>query len=261
MNKTARLSSKTLSKYVFLRISIFLLVFIVTNSIQLHSQLYWQNSYSSSNTNMYCMLNSAYDQILVGRVAGFANNGGVLETEDNGTTWNIIGLKSYDIFSLATDNEGILYAGTYANGVSRSLNRGMVWETIGLPGETINAIAVSSNKYIYAGSYTNGVYRSTNNGIKWDNVGLEQNRIYCLAIDTGGTVFAGTMSGLFTLKKNETTWVRMSSINSTVSSITLDLNNNIFIGTETLGVLYTTNSGKDWITINRGLASLNIKAC
>lgn len=66
-----------------------------------------------------------------------------------------------DIRCIEIDSEGILYAGTYGDGVFHSTNNGFAWSNIsaGLPSAQVMALAVRpSDDKVFLGTYNKGIY-------------------------------------------------------------------------------------------------------
>jgi ligand-binding sensor domain-containing protein len=249
----------SLIRIVFLVISLNTFLFS-----HLFSQNYWEKVYTSSGTSsdatISCLANGSGSNLFAGKFVRSGGNPGIILSSDNGATWNIVGLRKFDILSLDYSAKGILYAGTIQNGLYRSTNNGLFWDSLGPSNETISSLLNLQDKEIFVGSYNNGVLKTTNNGISWVNIGLQSSRVNALATDSSGNIFAGTLDGLFILKKNSTTWNKISGINSTINSIVVDSGKNIIVGTEGLGVLLSTNSGNNWNSINNGLTNLFVRA-
>lgn len=87
-------------------------------------------------------------------------------------------------------NANILYAGTFGQGVNKSLDGGLSWQAAnnGLTNWTIQSLAIRPDGMLFAGTYANGVYRSSDGGLNWQAVNspadgvLEQLIIYDIEI-------------------------------------------------------------------------------
>ncbi|MGB4596197.1 MAG: hypothetical protein WBI14_09885, partial [Anaerolineaceae bacterium] len=84
----------------------------------------------------------------------------------------------------------IVYAGSYTNGVYKSIDRGVTWYRMvnGLANLSIQSLAIhpSNSSIIYAGTYDGGLYKSTNAAASWTKVGnsaFGDHIIYDIAID------------------------------------------------------------------------------
>lgn len=119
---------------------------------------------------------------------------GVYKSTDNGVSWIVTSLNSYDIFSLLV-NGGKIFAGTGISGVKCSTDKGISWYQTEITGDNIHALAAIGNTVFAAVGFF-GVYTSTNNGINWS-----QNNLNCTSITSmickNNYLFAGEgMDGL-----------------------------------------------------------------
>lgn len=197
---------------------------------------------------------------------------GVFRSPDNGNTWQDVnsGIPTESIFSLGVAPNGKVFAGTYAFGLYRSNDSGSTWQhlTNGLPDSTsiyrdIRSIAFDSSGNSYVGGY-NGVFLSTNVGDTWtrQSTGLPGGQaVNALAVINHEIVLAGLWNGkLFQSSDSGSHWIQSNpSTNwSYISDISIDGNNNIYVGTGYDGVYRSTNSGGSWHQVNEGLGSLKV---
>ncbi len=136
---------------------------------------------------------------------------GVYRSTDNGFTWVASGLSGKNIFGLAQDSTGNLYAGTDGPGsIYLSMDDGITWSprSSGLPSaQDVVTVSANSSGYVFAGFGRNditpqlgGVYRSTDRGSSWVqlNDGLTNKVVILSAIDSEGFLTVGTEgSGVF----------------------------------------------------------------
>jgi hypothetical protein len=102
---------------------------------------------------------------------------GIFRSSDGGNTWTQLNqYTGIQIFALAVDLEGALYASIETFGLSKSSDRGETWQNIARPDTfTITSIAADSeNKIIYlAGFSSDGfqeVYKGSFDGSNWQLV-------------------------------------------------------------------------------------------
>ena len=150
---------------------------------------------------------------------------GIYKSTDNGSTWSLVLYTTATITTLSVDNKNtqIIYAGTRAQGVFRSMDGGKQWHTLkdGLPPESIRALAIDSihSNIIYVGT-SNGVFKSTDSGLRWNKIGKglpDYNNVNTLAIDPQNT-------------------------------------NILYIGTQFNGVFKSIDGGENWEPVNRGIS-------
>lgn len=111
----------------------------------------------------------------------FAGTGkGIYQTNDGANTWTK--LTQYDgqlVFALIFDENGVLYASTDSEGLSKSADFGQTWEKINSPNLTIMSVAIDTqNKVLYLAGYVpdgfQEVYKSSDNGNSWDLIGTNK---------------------------------------------------------------------------------------
>jgi len=104
--------------------------------------------------------------------AGTASN--VYKSINGGASWSSTGLSGgrTNALIIDPDNNDIIYAGTYSNGVYRSTNGGSTWSQMndGLGSLTINRMGINPGEYLFAGTNGTSMYR-------WSlQVGVEESR-------------------------------------------------------------------------------------
>jgi len=126
---------------------------------------------------------------------------------DDGATWTSHTTLGWveDFASL----DGLLYAGRYPGGVSRSSDGGLTWTALssGMPGAPhINALAVFDGA-VYAAVNTGSVMRWT--GTTWIDAGLGGDFVDEL-LPVGGTLLAGTAFNHVFLSTDGAAWIDFS---------------------------------------------------
>ncbi len=93
--------------------------------------------------------------------AGTASN--VYKSINGGASWSSAGLSGgrTNALIIDPDNNDIIYAGTYSNGVYRSTNAGGSWTQMndGLGSLTINRMGINPGVYLFAGTNGTSMYR------------------------------------------------------------------------------------------------------
>jgi photosystem II stability/assembly factor-like uncharacterized protein len=157
--------------------------------------------------------------------------------------WIILKIISFRIYPFFLLQFLFLY-----NGVVRAQ-----WVQAGLESKDIYSLAVSGSN-IFAGSDSGMVYLSTNNGTNWTvvNNGLPNNAIYAL-LTNGNIIFAGTKSsGSYLSTNNGSNWTDLNDSMGTINMFAVS-GSNIFEGGT--GVSLSTDSGKSWKKVNKGLTN------
>lgn len=124
------------------------------------------------------------------------------------------GEGSAEVRSVAVDpkDPDVVYAGTWASGVHKSVDGGGAWtsSTNGLPeGAGVWDIAVNpvNPKNLFAALFFHGIYQSSDSGGTWTpfNSGLDADtarQVYTVTVDRGGSpqnLYAGTINGVYRL--------------------------------------------------------------
>lgn len=189
---------------------------------------------------------------------------GVARSNDGGYHWSTVGLVETEVFSLGISREGLIFAGTWLEGVYRSSNNGDTWvsASVGLPpchpwNCPVKCLAFDSTGTIFAGPEGAGTYYSTNNGNLWLPFASPAPVIQSLSIHSTGAMFAGTGIGIFRTTDNGSTWSQDTVGN--VTSISINTSGHIFAGTLGNGVFRSTDVGDTWAPVNSGLTNLNIQ--
>ncbi len=183
-------------------------------------------------------------------LAGTFNNG-IYSSTDNGVNWQQIAYTTgAEVYSLAVDSSGNLFAGTYdpsysgQGGVYRSTDYGQNWYQVGLPDYSINALTVSPSGKIFAGTESNGVYASTDNGTTWTAVdsGLTTQFTISLATNLSGDVFVGTDgAGVFESTDGGSIWTATGPGDETFWSVAVNSAGYAFAGGDNNDVYRTSN--------------------
>jgi photosystem II stability/assembly factor-like uncharacterized protein len=212
-----------------------------------------------------------------------ASYAGVFKTTDAGESWNLTGLTSRTVYSIAIDpaNPLNVYAGTDGEGFYRSFDAGVSWsasEDGSMNEMVIYSVAVdpANPQTIYAGGrrkdqdgtvsgdWGGGVLKSSDGGTTWQamNNGLPEGWVYTIAVDPAnpGTVYAGTHSmGVFKSFDGGASWESKSvglvtsghpfSDNLRIRSLAINPrdSNNLIVGVwGGSGLLETDTGGDSW---------------
>jgi hypothetical protein len=200
--------------------------------------------------------------------AGTLRNG-LFRSTDDGVSWVSAdnGISNTWIMDLAATDSAI-YASTDFHGVFRSENYGVTWKAIndGLTDFRTSKLAADGS-YVFAGSYSGVLFRSTDRGSHWsaDSIAASPTRVGVLAAK-GGSVYASTDVGLGISRDNGTAWIVTPIITDSIdwtSNPVLCIalgGSNVYLGTRTMGVFISPDSGKTWshVGLGAGLPSLQV---
>ncbi len=172
--------------------------------------------------------------------------------------------------------DGILIAGTWGYGISRSTDGGTTWESAndGLPSfyaqwveDIISAPATGGGTYLYAGFEYGGIYRSTDDGLSWTeaNTGFFPQTDLSRFTSVGTTVLVGLAedgtSGVWRTNNDGGNWTISNGGFATLTDSNVfafavsppgGSGSNVFAATGG-GVFLSTTDGASWTAVNNGL--------
>ncbi len=155
----------------------------------------------------------------------FAAASGFYKSTDNGDSWTLIS-SPYGLQTFKFNRHNLAFGGTIFGTILRSTDGGFSWDSVGTSGswKTLGSTLITKNETVFmASNDRGGVHRSTDNGNTWAHL-------------TNGI--------------ND----------SSILSITEDLNGFIYIATNSSGILKSINNGDEWTPINYGLPDTSILA-
>jgi uncharacterized repeat protein (TIGR01451 family) len=183
--------------------------------------------------------------------------------------WQKTLLPAQTIYALANDprNPQLILAGSWGQGVYRSMDGGATWQPLnnGLESLHVRALAIDMEGTAYVGTYGKGIYRLLNAQTTWTalNEGLGSSYIYSLASDFAGNIYAGTLGrGVFRLSWGGQSWTFLGLDGQDIPALTLAPSRaqTLYAGTWGAGVYRSNDSGLHWQQVNNGLGKLNIRA-
>jgi photosystem II stability/assembly factor-like uncharacterized protein len=158
-----------------------------------------------------------------------AADGGILRSTDGGVTWRNVrsdaGSRYPLALAVAASGPPAVYAGTYGDGVVKSVDGGDAWARLDLGGSTgasVTALAVAEHHprdgrgfTLYAATLSAGIHRSVDGGKTWGaaNAGLTDGFVGSLVVDPGAPeaglpaiVHAGASNRVFSSFDGGETW-------------------------------------------------------
>lgn len=210
----------------------------------------WYEVYTGQPNRISCLITESNENIIVGT---YGQGVWVLNATENSI--NQTNLTNKWIYSLASNSNGDIFAGSAKGILYRTTDKGNSWTQLIIESieSHIQSLAINLKGDIFAGTYGDGVFRSTDNGHTWSEInnGFDGDEVWCLAINIKGHIFAGTNSdGFFRSTDNGDSWKEIKVSSSDVRSIVFNSKGHIFAGTSAHGVFYSTDNGDSWIPKN-----------
>ena len=191
---------------------------------------------------------------------------GILRSTDDGESWEeLSGYTPLECWTITFNDSGHFFAGAGDWwGIYKSTDTGEEWSRI----STLEAIrlAVNDSGYIFAGTF-NGLHRSINNGATWDTLynDFMDMPVPAIAFDHNGYIYVGTglysgssRNGVYVSKDNGYSWEHAGLADTTVFSLAITQEGDIFAGTREDGVYLTTDGGQKWTPMNNGLLNKRV---
>ncbi len=167
-----------------------------------------------------------------------------------------------EIKVLAINSLDAIIAGTWGNGIMRSISAGATWTNIniGLTNMYITDIKIGPQNVFYASTWGGGVFKSVDNGNTWteQNSGISNLKVKCLFIKNKDTIFAGTYgNGIYRSVNAGATWQAINAglTYQDVNCIGITRAGTLLIGTYGGGLFLSTNNGDNWKYNNGGIGS------
>jgi photosystem II stability/assembly factor-like uncharacterized protein len=124
-----------------------------------------------------------------------ASYSGLFKSTDHGLSWRYLGYLGINSSTIALKKPGMVFVGTYGQGILRSLDYGNTWEYVGTK-TTIFDIEISKNGNIFASSGSM-IWQSSDNGNTWIKHKVRINDFTIVDRDIGinneGHIFTGSM--------------------------------------------------------------------
>ncbi len=181
-----------------------------------------------------------------------ASTGGVVASVDGGVNWsspNSIALPKANIYALATNEYGTIYAGTGNDGVFRTTDGGNFWTETGLTSPimfcTVKSLEIDRSGRIFAGTDSSGAYYSDNEGIDWTPItSISGSDVSCFLVNHASKYFAGTLDrGVYISKDGGQDWESINEglTDSTVTSLVIDPRGYLYAATSN-GIFKSINT-------------------
>ncbi len=180
-----------------------------------------------------------------------ATEKGLYSTANNGASWSLSAFAGKDVRAITVDKSGVLFAGTWGYGISKSTDNGSTWTDVtnNLSASAVHTIAVNAQNELFAGTFGSGVEKSTDHGATWTKLPVGYNFVWSLAIAPDNSIYAGTYgNGAYRSKNNGQSFVRSNNLSSQFIygiSVSPD-GGSVYLCTWSSGVFVSTDFGSNW---------------
>ncbi|MFM6947155.1 MAG: T9SS type A sorting domain-containing protein [Flavobacteriales bacterium] len=233
--------------------------------------VHWtQATTGMSTSDMNTGLPTVYCHTIMNNTLYVGSGLGLHQSNDNGDTWQGLGLGYAGNVNALLLNGNELYCGT-SNGFYKSSDFGDTWRfnNDGLPSNvSVRSILVKGSE-LFIGTFYKGIFYSVNNGATWTPcnsslTSLNINKLYLV----GNTIFAATsgnsptlQSGVYQSTDNGNTWQYTSSgLPSAIYVYDITSNGSkMFVGTSA-GVYSSTDNGNTWSHATNGIPTTTTRS-
>ncbi len=188
------------------------------------------------------------------------NAAGVFKSTDFGDSWFPInnGITAATTLDITFDSEGTIYTANSSNGIQKSIDKGETWEVInnGLTNSYLYSIIADDNDNLIAGT-AEGAFLSTDKGENWvQTADVGNNYVYKLYKDKRNRIYSLNVSGGFYRTTDlGNSWARLDNSSferTTIRSMVVDEDGNIYVGTNGNWIYKSTDDGENWALVREG---------
>ena len=210
--------------------------------------------------------------------------GNLFKSTNGGDNWQRL-VKGIDnrgnlvTFTLASQNNQILYLSSLTDGIYKSVDEGRSWFKVNQGLENLlldNLVTSADGKTILAAGYDRGLYYSNNGGESWQTI-IQDKKITAVAIhpQQANYLIVGDRQGkLYLSIDGGKTWQIETTIGkgSAITAIAFSPNftsdrakpgsqdeHTIYLGTEAEGVWQSKDEGKTFVALNTNNSPVNIR--
>jgi photosystem II stability/assembly factor-like uncharacterized protein len=189
-----------------------------------------------------------------------ATNSGVFRSSDKGASWlQVIPSDYYGTFTtLAKNRDGFLFAGNWGQGLYSSSNSGVTWTRIPSRYYYVSSIASNNSGLVCVATWQYGVGTSSDNGKTWNHLGLDGVYVACAAVGPHGDIYLGTEDNGVYVIQSYGSLSQISPHFGYVISLGVNARGHLFAGTYGDGLFRSTDAGRHWVPLTRGLPAVYI---
>jgi ligand-binding sensor domain-containing protein len=160
--------------------------------------------------------------------------------------------------ALTSTDSGVLFAGSFGQGIFRTVDRGGTWVSVGtgVTDPFILSLTVGRDGSIYAGTLRGGVFRSRDEGATWQavNTGLKRLQVKML-MATEDALYAGTGDGVYRFEEATNRWTVVTAglDDVLVHALARTPDGTLYAGTSGKGVLRYAPHSSGWVRLPHGL--------
>jgi len=218
------------------------------------------NSWNFINPDLTNKINNIYSVAVNSKGYIYISTGQIYRSIDNGLTWSEVSKSGVRFNYMLIDMNDKIY-GLTSGQMFCSSNDGNSWEASDITLEYFSPhsfIINSKGDLIAAGM--EGTYLSTDKGKTWTKI--KEGYCYTIAVNRNDEIF--TITGysmdkaIYKSINNGATWERIKNV--TATEIIINGKNYIYGINGTIGMVCSTDGGKNWTEINKGLSPLFVHA-
>ena len=180
----------------------------------------------------------------------------IYRSNDNGENWEHIAPPEFpaSYVSSLCENTGVLFAGSFGFNIDvyRSNDNGSTWTGCNVPGQGDIKCLYSDGGNVFTGR-SDGVYRTEDLGLSWTRTSDGMTDLPFISAIDGNEVylFASSLEGLYRSSNIGGNWEKTFEppISNRIQCITTH-SDNVFIGTNETGLLWSDDNGENWETFN-----------